>query len=173
MAARFVLDASIVVAAVSPDEAGHFDSVEFLRELQQHELPLIEPPSFHLELYAVLTRKPRELKKLGFLTSGNGLDFEVKAMGMNELRACLAFLTAHFPGRCPTRGADLAYVWVAYATDSPLVTLDKGLQGFRGGPVTILGPADALRGLRESRAVTVEEMDEGIARHMRKKHGHH
>lgn len=139
-----VVDASVVVAAVSPNEDRHEESLAFLRELHRRQIVLLEPPQFLLELYAVLNRSPRQLQELGFMRQDNALTIEVRSLGIGELQRFLDWATATFPGRSPTGGADLAYVSVALETRAALVTNDRGLHEFGGRDVTIHYPGDLL-----------------------------
>ena len=140
-----VVDASVVVAAVSPDELGYSESLALIREIHRRRVVLMEPPQYLLELYAVLTRSPRQLRELGFMTVDAPGFIEFKPLDVGELERALGWLTSTFPGQCPTRGGDLAYVWVARQAAVPLVTLDEGLRKFRSPGLDIRYPREQLR----------------------------
>lgn len=139
-----VVDASVVVAAVSPQEIRHAESLDFLQEAHRRRVVLEEPAQFLLELYAVFTRTPRQLRQLGFMTEEDPISFNLKSLGTDEVQRLLAWLSSTFPGKCPTRGGDLAYAWIAWEAKLPLVTLDPGLHQFRGSGLDIYYPSDLL-----------------------------
>lgn len=144
MASDVVLDVSVVIAAVTPTEASHSESIQFMQAVHRHRLSLEVPAHFLLELYAVLNRSPRELRQLGFMTEENPIAFRLKAIGQTEVQETLAWISSELPGKSPTRGADLAYAWVARTSGLPLVSLDKGLHQFTGHGVSVYYPAELL-----------------------------
>jgi predicted nucleic acid-binding protein len=139
-----VVDTSVVVASVSPLEPRHAESRDFLQELHRRGVSLEAPSYFMLELYAVLNRSPRELRQLGFMTEKNPIILNFHSIGVAELEIILAWLSSAMPGRCPTRGADLAYAWVAKQRGIPLVTLDRGLHQFVDAGLKVHYPSDLL-----------------------------
>jgi hypothetical protein len=143
-APHIVVDICVVVAAVSPKETRHAESLDFLQEAHRRRVVLEEPAQFLLELYAVLTRTPRQLRQLGFMTEEEPISLNLKPLGTEEVQRLLAWLSSTFPGKCPTRGGDLAYVWAAWETKLPLVTLDCGLHQFRSPGLDIYYPCDLL-----------------------------
>ena len=144
MTTDVVLDASVVIAAVSPAETRHAESLPFVRAVQQRRLALEVPAHFLLELYAVLNRSPRELRQLGFMTEKDPVTLRLKTIGAAEVEKALAWVSSKLPGKSPTRGADLAYVWVAQESGLPLVTLDKGLHQFKDAGLDVLYPGELL-----------------------------
>ncbi len=144
MPTDIVLDVSVVIAAMSPGEAFHSESLRFIQAVHRHRLTLEVPAHFLLELYAVLTRSPRELRQLGFMTEIDPVPFRLRAIGETEVQEMLAWISSQLPGKSPTRGADLAYVWVARASRLPLVSLDKGLHQFTSAGVSVCYPGDLL-----------------------------
>jgi hypothetical protein len=145
--ADVVIDASVVVAAVSPTEDGHAEALEFLKRAHFTHATLHEPPQFLLELYAILSRRPRELRQLGFMTEEDPLVIRWAPLGEPEIQQLLAWLTSSCPGKCPTRGADLAYVSASLRGTIPLITLDGGLQSFRFCGLDVHAPQDFVRRL--------------------------
>lgn len=139
-----VVDTSVVVAAVSPREPRYAESLAFIREIHRRRLILKEPAHFLLELYAVLTRTPRRLRELGFMTSDDPVSIEFTSLDAAELERALAWLTSTFPGKCPTRGGDLTYVWVAWQARASLITLDGGLRQFLSPGLDIRYPSEQL-----------------------------
>jgi predicted nucleic acid-binding protein len=142
MSTNLVIDASVVVAAVSPPEAGHVEALEFLQSAHTSHAVFHEPPQFLLELYSVLTRRPRELRQLGFMTETDPMILNWNPLAEPQVERLLAWLTSNCSGKCPTRGADLAYVSSALESQLPLVTLDRGLQSFRSCGLDVWAPRE-------------------------------
>lgn len=140
---ELIVDVSVVMAALSPHEGGHNDAFQLLKRAHAARAVLREPPQFLLELYAVLTRKPRQLRELGFLTDVDPMIIKFTPLGQSEVQSLVDWLIRHCPGKCPTKGADLAYVSAALETRLPLVTLDAGMQTFRSCGLDVCGPKEA------------------------------
>jgi predicted nucleic acid-binding protein len=140
-----VLDVSVVIAAVSPTEVRHSESLRFLQTVHRHRFSLEVPAHFLLELYAVLARSPRELRQLGFMTEENPVALRLKTIGEAEVQEILAWVSSELPGKSPARGADLAYVWVARKSGLPLVSLDEGMHTFTSAGVNVYYPGDLLK----------------------------
>jgi predicted nucleic acid-binding protein len=139
-----VIDVSVLVAAVSPSESSHDEASQFLNEVHKRKPSLREPAHFLLELYAVLSRNPRQLQQLGFLTLHDPLEIEFHGIGAGEVQRLLAWLAANAQGRVSTRGADLAYLIVALENRCRLVTLDKGLLEYQKYGADVCSPRKAL-----------------------------
>jgi predicted nucleic acid-binding protein len=142
MAMNLIIDASVVIAAVSPSETGHVEALEFLQRAHTAHAVFHEPPQFLLELYAVLTRRPRELRQLGFMIETDPMVLNWTPLAEPQVQRLLNWLTSNCPGKCPTRGADLAYVSSAVEVKLPLVTLDAGLQSFRSCGLDVCTPRE-------------------------------
>jgi predicted nucleic acid-binding protein len=139
-----VIDVSVLIAAVSTEEPRHEESHRFLKEIHKRKHPLREPAHFLLELYAVLNRRGRELKQLGFMTETDPLSIAFHGIGEPEVQRMLEWLMKNCPGRTPTRGADLAYLIVALETNGRLVTLDKGLMEYRSCGANVYYPNEMV-----------------------------
>jgi predicted nucleic acid-binding protein len=144
MPSDVVVDVSVVVAAISPAEPRYAESLGFIQAVHERRLTLEVPAHFILELYAVTNRTPRKLQELGFMTEQNPIALRLKSIGEPEVQAVLAWVSSVFPGKSPTRGADLAYVWVARESGLPLVTLDNGLHQFREAGLQVYYPGELL-----------------------------
>ena len=68
----------------------------------------------------------------------------LKPLGTDEAQRLRAWLSSMFPGRCPTRGGDLAYTWAAWETNQPLETWDGGIHQFRSPGPDVYYPSDLL-----------------------------
>lgn len=134
----------MLITAFSPSEPRHDESLTFLKELYRRGVTIEEPTTFLLELYAVLTRSPRQLHALGFMTEENAITIISYALDVDRVQGFLNWLRSALPNRVPTRGADLAYVYVAWSNKRPLVTLDGGLHQFRDAGIEVYYPGDVV-----------------------------
>ncbi|MBC7350612.1 MAG: PIN domain-containing protein [Candidatus Aminicenantes bacterium] len=139
-----VLDASVVIPAVSKNERHHSEALAFIQELKTRAGRLEVPATFLLELYAVLNRSPREVRKLGFFTIDDPLYVELRPVDEGLVSSFLNWMESKMPGQSPTRGADLAYVAVAVDANLPLVTLDNGLRSFKDAGLAVYTPQEKL-----------------------------
>ena len=139
-----VLDVSVVVAAVSSNEPHHAEALAFLQEIKARAGRLQVPATFLLELYAVLNRSPREIRRLGFFTEDDPLYVELRPVDERLVQSILQWMQNKMRGQSPTRGADLAYVAVAVDLNLPLVTLDNGLRKFKDAGLPIYSPQEKL-----------------------------
>jgi len=151
MANSLVVDVSVVIAAVSPSETRHHESLQFMQAVHRRHIAIEAPAHFLLELYAVLNRSPRELQQLGFMTAHDPVTIRLVAIGEIEVEKTLAWVSSTFPGKSPTKGADLAYAWVARQSRLPLVTNDNGLHQFKNAGIDVYYPAEFMTTFIDSR----------------------
>jgi len=137
---RIVLDTSVLVAAVSPNESSQNVALSFLRRVHESRQCIEIPPTFLFEVYAALNRTPRKLSELLFLTEESGLNFLIHTQGTTEVQNMLEWLSVKAPGTVPTRGGDLAYLAIAVESGIPLFTFDKGMHAFSNYGVDIRYP---------------------------------
>lgn len=116
------VDASVFVNALSPDEVGSDESAEFISQLKQAGIAIIQPTLFILEVVASIARKQdsteialeilHELKKFSKLTlidlDDDFADFASEVAANNRLR-----------------GSDAIYAAVSLRFGTELITLDK------------------------------------------------
>ncbi len=133
---RLVLDSSVVIAAVRPDEPEHADSRGFLvrgrAALASGTLTLLGPPELWLEPRGgAADRAARPAAPRGAL---DGLPIELIAPdGVEAIKAFLDVLTRRMRGRRPFANAtDLVYLWAAWSADATAVTLDRGMLAYHG-----------------------------------------
>ena len=138
------LDASVLLAAVSPSEPSHEDAKDFLTQLHQRQLTVQVPAQFMLEIFAAFRRSPRDTNQLGFMTKANPMQLKLLCLGEAEVTDLIAWLSQAFPQRVPTRGGDLAYLWVAWKFHIPLVSLDGGMLRYSGPDAEVISPAQGL-----------------------------
>ena len=116
------MDASVFVNALSPDEDGSEESAEFISQLKQDGVALIQPTLFITEIVASIARKQdstdialeilHDLRKFPKLTlidlDDDFADFASEVAASNRLR-----------------GSDAIYAAVALRFGTELITLDK------------------------------------------------
>ena len=116
------VDASVFVNAFSPGEEGSDESTEFLAQLRETGVPLIQPTLFFPEVVASIARKQddtdvalelaHELKKFSKLT-------------LIDLDEDLADYASEIAAKHRLRGSDAVYAAVALRFGAELITLDK------------------------------------------------
>ena len=116
------VDASVFVNAFSPDEEGSDESAEFLSQLREDGVPLIQPTLFFPEVVASISRKQdaeeialelaHELKKFSKLT-------------LIDLDEDFADYASEIAAKYRLRGSDAVYAAVALRFGAELITLDK------------------------------------------------
>lgn len=140
-----VLDVSVLIAAVSEGEACHVEALDLFQALKARGASLDVPATFLLEVYAVLNRRPREIRKLGFFTETDPLSVRLRPVAEEQVRDIMDWMSTHMNGKMPTRGADLAYIGVAVNAELPLVTLDRGLLQFAEAGLRVYTPQEMLK----------------------------
>ncbi len=116
------VDASVFVNAFSPDEDGSDKSAEFLSQLRQDGIAIIQPTLFFPEVVASIARKQdetdvalelaHELKKFSKLT-------------LIDLDEDVADYASEIAAKYRLRGSDAVYAAVALRFGTELITLDK------------------------------------------------
>jgi hypothetical protein len=136
---RLVLDSSVVIAAVRPQEPEHADARAFVDRLRpalaSGAVIALAPPELWLEVHVVEQRLARP--RSGVPTPAGaleGLAVELVAPdGREAITAFLDVLTRRMRGRRPFANAtDLVYLWAAWSRDATVVTLDRGMLGYHG-----------------------------------------
>jgi predicted nucleic acid-binding protein len=116
------VDASVFVNALSPDEDGSEQSAEFISELKQDGVVLIQPTLFVTEIVASIARKQdntdialeilHDLRKFPKLT-------------LIDLDDDLADFASEVAANHRLRGSDAIYAAVALQFGTELITLDR------------------------------------------------
>jgi predicted nucleic acid-binding protein len=136
---RFVLDSSVLIAAVQPAEPEHEDARAFVERLKpalaSGAAGAFGPPELWLEVHVVEARLSRSRR--GAPTPGTalaGLAIELVAPeGLAEITAFLEALDKRMRGRRPFANAtDLVYLWAAWRSSAAVVTLDRGMLDYHG-----------------------------------------
>jgi predicted nucleic acid-binding protein len=147
---RLVLDSSVVIAAVRPDERGHESARDFMARLRAAQAAGYEgafaPAELWLEVHVVERRLA--LSRRGGSAPGaalRGLTVGLVApAGADEIEGFLERLAQRMRGRRPFANAtDLVYLWAAWRLDATVVTLDRGLLGHHGVVCDVTRPEHA------------------------------
>lgn len=122
MKSPVTVDASVFVNAFSPDEAGSDASMEFLAQIKNDGVPLIQPTLFFPEFVASIARKQDD--------SGVALELahELKHFSnltLVDLDESLADVASDVAARYRLRGSDAIYAAVALRFGTELITLDQ------------------------------------------------
>jgi predicted nucleic acid-binding protein len=133
---KYVLDASVAVAALRSTEPSHAAALRRCMPLFAGNDEIVVPALFDIEVVAALTRRGLEPTTVaGFLTR-HLAQRRLVTIGPRAIRGANRIL-----GLTRLRAADALYVWVAAREELPLVTLDQEVLA-RGGlaGVTVTRP---------------------------------
>lgn len=136
---RVVLDSSVVIAAVRPEEPDHADARAFVGKLRaalgSGAASAFGPPELWLEVHVVeqrLARSRRGGAALGGALEGLAVEL-VTPEGAEAITAFLEVLVKRMRGRRPFANAtDLVYLWAAWSLGAAVVTLDQGMLEYHG-----------------------------------------
>ena len=137
---RYVLDASVAVAALKPSEPGHQDAIRCVTQLRRGLHTIVVPSIFPAEVSAALTR--------------SGFAADIVEPFVEDLLSCAELLTtgprgarhiAEVARRTSLRAGDAAYVWAAERERLFLVTWDAEIgtrtqPGWPGGSAVASPP---------------------------------
>lgn len=121
---RYVLDASVAVAAVRPNESGHPASRARVASILAGTDEIAVPAIFSIEVAASLARVGWRLPDIDEYLSTLA-DHVVENAAIGRVRAPRIRAVA---ARSRLRAADAAYVWLAAARRLTLLTLDREVQ---------------------------------------------
>jgi predicted nucleic acid-binding protein len=136
---RLVLDSSVMIAAIRPDEADHDDARAFVARLRSAQaagaVSVFGPPELWLEAHVVeqrLASSRRGPPALGSALEGLTIEL-VTPESVETIATFLAHLTRRMRGRRPFANAtDLVYLWAAHEVSATVVTLDRGMLAYHG-----------------------------------------
>lgn len=138
---KIILDASVMVAAVTMREIGHAPAKAFMEACTAHSLPILIPAIALAEFSGALSRTGRSVQKTRrFLAVYRSqADFAVAPVevALGEDAAAIALLQ-HI------KGCDAIYLAVARELGLPLVTLDREQRERAPEDVEVLTPEEAL-----------------------------
>ncbi len=138
---RYTLDASVVMNAFNPAEAGHAISLQLQTAIQAQSIQVIVPTLLLTEVAATIGRVLGDAPR--------ARDFAVRLSRLPYLRFVsltrpLALEAANLAADFRLRGADAVYVAVARQFGTALVTLDEQQRTRAATSITIHTPAEAL-----------------------------
>lgn len=117
---KYVLDASVAVAALRNTEPSHAAALSRCMPLFAGDDEIVVPAIFELEVTAALTRRGVEPSRIaGFLARHLAQRTSV-TIGPRAIRGAQRIVR-----KTRLRAADALYVWVAAREELPLVTLDR------------------------------------------------
>ncbi|APR78711.1 Hypothetical protein A7982_04058 [Minicystis rosea] len=153
---RLVLDSSVLIAAIRPNEPDHEDARRFVERLRSAPAAaeVFAPPELWLEVHVVehrLAGTRRGAQAPGSALEGLSIEL-VRPDTLDVVTAFLDTLTRQMRGRRPFANAtDLVYLWAACHVDAVVVTLDQGMLSYHGvvcdvtRPQHVRWPADRTR----------------------------
>jgi predicted nucleic acid-binding protein len=117
---KYVLDASVAVAALRTSEPSHAAALRRCMPLFAGRDEIVVPAIFELEVTAALTRRGVEYKRIAEFLAQHLARRRSVTVGPRAVRG-----THRILGPTRLRAADALYVWVAAREELPLVTLDQ------------------------------------------------
>lgn len=135
------IDASVLVAAGSPDDMASQQSVRFLRAALGAGLAVHQPTLTLVEVSASIARRtndPALAREVGLRL------LQMPGLVMHPLDIEAAAEAAAIAGRAQLRGANAIYAATALRHGTTLVTLDQELLTRTAGIVDSIGPAEWL-----------------------------
>jgi predicted nucleic acid-binding protein len=155
---RLVLDSSVLIAAVRPEEPEHEHARGFVERLragiEAGAVTALAPAELWLEVHVVERRLAASRRggpggpAVGSAMGGLAIAL-VTAAGEEDLDAFLEHLDKRMRGRRPFSNAtDLAYLWVAWSVGggAMVVTLDEGMLGYHGVVCDVTRPQHVRMG---------------------------
>ncbi len=117
---KYVLDASVAVAAMRKHEPSHASALRFCMPLFAGRDEIVVPAIFDVEIVSALVRRGAEPKRIAALLDTHFATRKLITLGPRAVRAVRDVVTA-----TRLRAADAFYVWVAKREGVALVTLDR------------------------------------------------
>ena len=122
MNSPLTVDASVFVNAFSPTEAGSDKSFEFITQLRNAGIPLVQPTLFLPEVVASIARRKNNTELA--LELARDLE-EFSNLTLVSLDETIAKLAVEIAAKHRLRGSDAVYAAVALRFGTQLVTLDR------------------------------------------------
>ena len=124
---KYVLDASVAVAALRSSEPSHAAALSRCMPLFGGRDEIVVRAIFDLEITAALMRRGVEGKKIAGFLSQHLVERRLVTVGPRAVRGTNRILRL-----TRLRAADALYVWVAAREELPLVTLDQEVLAHAG-----------------------------------------
>lgn len=122
MNSPLTVDASVFVNAFSPIEDGSDKSFEFITQLRNAGIPLVQPTLFLPEVVASIARRKNNTKLA--LELARSLE-EFSNLTLVSLDESIAKLAVEIAAKHRLRGSDAVYAAVTLRFGTQLVTLDR------------------------------------------------
>jgi predicted nucleic acid-binding protein len=119
---KYVLDASVAVAALRSTEAGHADALRRCMPLFAGHDQILVPAIFDIEVISALVRRGAVPSRVTLFFEKHFAARTLVTIGPRAVRAVRAVV-----GLTRLRAADALYVWLAAREGLPLVTADGEL----------------------------------------------
>lgn len=117
---KYVLDASVAVAALRSTEPSHAAALRRCLPLFSGRDEIVVPAIFDIEVTAALTRRGIEPAKVAEFLALHLAQRRLVTIGPRAIRGANRIV-----GKTRLRAADALYVWLAAREELPLVTLDQ------------------------------------------------
>ncbi len=136
---KCVVDASVILAALIPNEMEHENSLQFLKMAEKLSVKLVCPCLMLIEIAAAIARVTQnEAKSQQAILKVKALP-HLRSIAISSELAEKAIRVAQ---SCFLKGADSIYVALAMHESVQLVTLDKEMKQRASSVVTALTPAE-------------------------------
>lgn len=117
---RYVLDASVAVAAVRSGEPAHADALRRCLPLFAGRDEIVVPAIFDIEVVSALVRRGAAPSRVALFFERHFASRTLVTIGPRTARA-----VRNVVGLTRLRAADALYVWLAARDGLPLVTVDR------------------------------------------------
>ncbi len=132
---KYVLDASVAVASLRPNEPLHAASVAYLSPLLKGIDSIVVPVIFRIEVASALARAGFTPAQVDRFVSGLLAHATLVTIGPKRARRIQALSVA-----TRLRAADAIYVWLAETENLPLVTADHEVHQRAAARCRVVGP---------------------------------
>ncbi|MCO6451057.1 MAG: type II toxin-antitoxin system VapC family toxin [Caldilineales bacterium] len=139
--ARVVIDASVFVASIQPQERYHADGRLLLERLTKQKVEICVPALVLAEIAAAIARGTTDSGKA---EKDVALIQEVPGLQIITIDQELGILAARIAARRFIRGCDAVYVALSMTLDVPLITLDRQQREQTPNMIIALTPGEAL-----------------------------
>jgi predicted nucleic acid-binding protein len=116
---KYVLDASVAVAALRRNEPGHADALRRCMPLFSGQDEAVVPAIFDIEVVAALVRRGAAVNRVTLFFGKHFASRTLVTIGPRTARAVQVVV-----GLTRLRAADALYVWLAAREGLPLITND-------------------------------------------------
>ncbi len=132
---KYVLDASVAVASLRPNEPLHGAAVAFLSPLLRGHDAIVVPAIFRSEVASALARASFAAVQVDRFVNGFLANATVVTLGPKRARRIQGVCVA-----TRLRAADAIYVWLAETEGIPLVTADREIHERAAARCQVVGP---------------------------------